>query len=98
MTFLISMAVSTWQEQLRGGLEFGGIVHDVAGVVAGVGVTAHRTFLSGSRVYGKGCKLHGTSSDPLLPARLHFPDVPQPSKAVLQAENQVCKNKWVVVI
>lgn len=69
-----------------------------AGVVAGVEVTAHRTFLSGSRVYGKWCKLQGISSDSLLPARLHFPDAPQPSKAVLQAENQVFKNKWVVVV
>lgn len=69
-----------------------------AGVVAGVEVTAHRTFLWGSRVNGKQYKLQGPSSDPPVPARLYFPDVPQLPKAVLHAENQVFENKWVVVV
>lgn len=63
-----------------------------AGVVA-VEVTAHRTFLSGSRVYGKAPPVTHFCQQ-----GFHFPDVSQPSKAVLQAENQVFKNKWVVVV
>lgn len=98
-SYFYGWSVSGKSDSGRQGLEFEGIVHDVRRhYCRSRGDWSHDFLIRKESQWEVVQITRPTSSDPLLPARIHSPDVPQPSKTVLQAEDQVFKNKWVVVV